>query len=201
MTQKNGVKYEFYYWGPLLFRTHINPEELKEIKKLCKKDPTKSYVKNLAGDIKDEYLIDKDKLNNILIPYIDTFKYAHEHWYAKPVSDLKVVASWVNYMEPGDYNPPHTHNNCNFSGVIYVDIPKQLKKEIKEYEGRSKGPGAITFMYGEENDQAITCRESNPIAGDFYMFPNKLRHMVNPHKSKCERVSIGVNFTIKGDKI
>ena len=61
------IKYRFYYWGPLLFHTQITSKELKTIKKLCKKDPTKSHVKNLAGDIKDEYLIDKHKLNNILI--------------------------------------------------------------------------------------------------------------------------------------
>ena len=68
------------------------------------------------------------------------------------------------------------------------------------YEGTSKGPGAITFMYGEENDQLITNKESIPIDGDLYMFPYNLRHMVNPHKSNCERVSIGINLTIKGGK-
>ena len=30
------------------------------------------------------------------------------------------------------------------------------------------------------------------------MFPHNLRHMVNPHKSKCERVSLGINFAVKG---
>jgi len=192
------IKYRFYYWGPLLFHTQLTSKELKAIKKLCKKDPTKSHVKSLAGNIKDEYLIDRKKLNNILIPYIDAFKEAHQHWYARSVSNLKVDNAWVNYMKPGDYNPSHTHDNCDFSGVLYVDIPKQLEKEIKEYEGTAKGPGAITFMYGEENDQAITNKESIPINGDFYMFPCKLRHMVNPHKSNCERVSIGINLTIKG---
>jgi uncharacterized protein (TIGR02466 family) len=192
------IKYRFYYWGPLLFHTQLTSKELKAIKKMCKKDKTKSHVKSLAGDIKDEYLIDENKLNNILIPYIDTFRQAHEQWYGKPVSDLKVRTAWVNYMKPGDYNPLHTHGNCNFSGVIYVDIPKQLEKEIKEYEGKSIGPGAISFLYGEENGQAITNKDAIPINGDVYMFPYNLRHMVNPHKSNCERVSIGVNFVIKG---
>ena len=192
------IKYRFYYWGPLLFHTQITSKELKTIKKLCKKDPTKSHVKSLAGDIKDEYLIDKNKLNNILIPYLDTFKQAHEQWYAKPVPDLKVVTAWVNYMKPGEYNPLHTHDNCNFSAVLYVDIPKLLEKEIKEYKGTTKGPGAISFIYGEENGQAITNKESIPVNGDLFIFPHNLRHTVNPHKSKCERVSIGINFAVKG---
>ena len=82
--------------------------------------------------------------------------------------------------------------------MLYIDIPKQLQQEIKEYEGTTKGPGAITFMYGEENGQAITTKESVPVNGDFFMFPHNLRHMVNPHKSKCERVSLGINFAVKG---
>jgi uncharacterized protein (TIGR02466 family) len=192
------IDYKFYYWGPLLFHTQIKPKELATIKKLCKKDLSKSHVKSLAGDIKDEYLIDKNKLNNILIPYIDAFKKAHQHWYNEPVSDLKVITSWVNYMKPGDYNPLHTHDNCDFSGVLYVDIPKQLQQEIKEYEGTTKGPGAITFMYGEGNSQVIGSKEAIPVNGDLYMFPHNLRHIVNPHKSKCERVSLGINFAIKG---
>ena len=190
------INYRFYYWGPLLFHARINSTELKEVKKLCKKDISKSHIKHLAGDIKDEYLIDRNKLNKILVPYIDAFGKAYQNWYNKPVPSLKVVSSWVNYMKPGDYNPIHTHHNCDFSGVLYVDIPKLLEKEIKEYEGTTKGPGAITFLYGEQNDQAITSKESVPVNGDFFMFPFNLRHTVNPHKSKCERVSLGINFTI-----
>jgi len=32
------------------------------------------------------------------------------------------------------------------------------------------------------------------------MFPHGLRHMVNPHKSNCERVSVGINFAITGER-
>ena len=192
------IRYKFYYWGPLLFHTQIKPKELKEVKKLCKKDLSQSHIQSLAGDIKDEYLIDRNKLNDILIPYLDTFRQAHQQWYDRPLPAIKVVTSWVNYMKPGDYNPIHTHDNCNFSGVLYIDIPKLLEKEIKEYKGTTKGPGAITFIYGEENGQAITTKESIPVNGDLFMFPHNLRHTVNPHKSKCERVSIGINFTLVG---
>ena len=54
------------------------------------------------------------------------------------------------------------------------------------------------FIYGEENGQAITHKESVPVNGDLFIFPHTLRHTVNPHKSKCERVSIGINLAIKG---
>ena len=90
--------------------------------------------------------------------------------------------------------------NCECSGVIYIDIPKKLHKEISEYKGTVEGPGTIVFLYGEDARHCQTMKTFVPVTGDFYMFPYMLRHAVNPHKSNCERVSIGVNFNRKGEK-
>jgi len=194
------INYNFYYWGPLLFNTHIKKENLNKIKKLCKKNIKKSHVENLAGDIKHEYTIDKNSLNKILMPYMETFRHAYKQWYNNTLSEITVSAAWVNYMQPGDYNPVHIHRNCEFSGVIYIDIPKKLQKEISEYKGTVEGPGTIAFMYGEDAGHCQTMKNFVPATGDFYMFPYMLRHSVNPHKSNCGRISIGVNFNIKGEK-
>ena len=118
----------------------------------------------------------------------------------KTLPEIEVSAAWVNYMQPGDYNPIHIHKNCEFSGVIYIDIPKKLQKEISEYKGTIEGPGTIVFLYGEDARHCQTMKTFVPVTGDFYMFPYMLRHGVNPHKSNCERVSIGVNFDRKGGK-
>ena len=99
------IKYDFYYWGPLLFKTKLTNDNLKKVKSLCKKDPKRLYIKSLAGNIQHEYTIDSDKLNQILQPYIKAFKEAYVHWYNKPIDFLYVKSSWVNYMQPGDYNP------------------------------------------------------------------------------------------------
>jgi len=192
------IKYDFYYWGPLLFKTKLTNDNLKKVKSLCKKDPKRLYIKSLAGNIQHEYTIDSDKLNQILQPYIKAFKEAYVHWYNKPIDFLYVKSSWVNYMQPGDYNPVHVHRNCDFSAVLYIDIPKKLQKEIKEDKSSSIGPGAITFLYGEDAPYTISFIQRAPIAGEIYIFPYGLRHEVNPHKSKCERVSVGINFAIKG---
>tara|TARA_R100000773_G_C4178773_1_gene89358 strand:- start:463 stop:783 length:321 start_codon:yes stop_codon:yes gene_type:complete len=101
-------------------------------------------------------------------------------------------------MQPGDYNPVHTHTQCDFSAVLYVDIPKKLQKEMIEHQGTTDGPGSIIFLYGESNPYFTSYISGKPITGEFYIFPYGLKHTVNPHKSKCERVSLGINFAIKG---
>jgi|TARA_R100000149_G_C5811970_1_gene94845 uncharacterized protein (TIGR02466 family) len=192
------INYTIHYWGPLLFKTKISEGELQEIKKLCKKDPEKSYNKSLAGDIKHEYLIDEKKVNDVLQPYLYAFRKAYTDWYAKSIDEVKASEAWVNYMQQGDFNPLHMHNGCDFSSVLYLSVPKELQEEIKRYRGTSKGPGCITFIYGEESPYCGTWHIIQPEERDIFIFPYNLRHAVNPYKSKCERVSVAINFIVKG---
>ena len=64
-------------------------------------------------------------------------------------------ALWINYQKANEFNPPHDHDG-KLSLVIYLKIPEELKKENKEYKGRSCGPGGIQFMYGEGPRDAVT---------------------------------------------
>jgi|TARA_R100000426_G_C4793578_1_gene99635 uncharacterized protein (TIGR02466 family) len=193
-----NVKYNFYFWGPLLFKTKLSKEDLQKIKKLCKKNPKRSHVERLAGHIDDEYTIDEKKVNKIIWHYTNAFRDAFFKWYNRPVNEIIADQAWVNYMKAGDFNPVHVHNGCNFSSVLYLDIPKKLQKEIKEYKGTSEGPGSISFMFGEVGQFYNSWHSFKPEAGDMYIFPFSLRHYVNAFKSKCERVSIAINFIEKG---
>ena len=103
-------------------------------------------------------------------------------------------------MQPGDYNPLHLHLRCDFSSVIYLNVPKELQKELEEYKGTDEGPGSIAFFYGEHSPYFISWNSFKPQTGDLFIFPSALRHSVNPYKSKCERISVSVNFTIQGAK-
>jgi hypothetical protein len=53
------MKYNFYYWGPLLFKIKVKEEDIKKIYQICKKDKSKDFRNQLAGIIEQEYLIDE----------------------------------------------------------------------------------------------------------------------------------------------
>ena len=194
------IHYNYYYWGPILFNTKITQVDLDNIKNLCSKDPVKNNNKHLAGDIKHEYLINEEKINDILKPYTQAFRHCFKNWYNRSIPEIKASKAWVNYMQPGDYNPLHLHLRCDFSSVIYLKVPKELQKELEEYKGTDEGPGSIAFFYGEHNPYFISWNSFKPQTGDLFIFPSALRHSVNPYKSKCERISVSVNFTIQGAK-
>ncbi len=194
------INYNFCYWGPLLFRTKILKEDLQKIKKLCKKNPKKSFVTNLAGHINDEYTIDEKKIDVILKPYTTAFRDAYLKYYDKPLQEILAKEAWVNYMKPGDFNPVHTHGGCNFASVIYLDVPKKLEKEIKEYRGTGGFPGGTAFLYGESGEFFNSWYFFKPVPGTIFIFPWNLKHFVNPFRSKCERISVAVNFIEKGGR-
>ena len=188
---------QFYYWGPLLFKTKINDDGVNKILSLCIKEKDKDHRKKLAGHIKEEYTIDAQQLNNILILYLNEYPKYFKNWYGEEIKSMETTTSWVNFMKQGEFNPPHTHLDCDFSCVIYLDIPNELIKENKEYIGsltEKGGPGAISFRESTDKKYSISKRDFFPEKGDFFIFPATLEHFVYPFKSDCERISVSANF-------
>jgi len=195
---------KFYYWGPLLFKTKINNDDINKILSLCIKDKDKDYRKNLAAHIKEEYIIDPNELNIILTPYFNDYLQCFEHWYETKIKSIETTKAWVNFMKPGEFNPPHIHTECDFSCVIYLDIPNELIKENKEYIGslgKKGGPGSISFVGAISNvPYSISSINGFPEKGDFFIFPASLEHFVYPFKSNCERISVSANFKFETEK-
>lgn len=193
------MNFKYCLWGPLVFSVHLDKKDLIKVKKLCKKDKTKDARSILAASISDEFLIDKNKYVKILEPYLNKYAETYQWWYKRNISQIQIESSWVNYMKNGEYNPPHCHSNCQLSSVLYTQVPKILKKEHSKYVGTIKdgGPGSISFMHGESKRFSLNNYTFFPEEGCLFIFPHDLFHYVTPFKSKCERVSVAANFTIK----
>ena len=75
------LTYNFYYTGPLLFKSFLMKEDLKALLSLCEKDEKEKWNKKLAGLIKNEYKIkDQKKLAQILDPYLLLYKKAYKNF-------------------------------------------------------------------------------------------------------------------------
>jgi hypothetical protein len=190
------INYQYYHWGPYLYKTFLEKEEIEKIKKLCSKK-LKSYRSELAGLIKHEYQIDSKKLESILLPYVNSYMQGAANYGGDipPGNQIKLISAWVNYMTKFESNPLHTHDQ-DLSFVIFTHIPEELKKENKNNIGQSM-PGAITFIDSvRENNFTISKNIFFPEVGDFFIFPASLHHLVNPFKSEGERISVSGNLKI-----
>ena len=198
--EKTIMSYTFYYSGPLLYHIKLNKTDLENIKKICIKDKTKDVKKNLAGHLENEYSINIEKFDKIIQNYLTEYSVVFNHWYNKKIKNFKTVAAWVNFMKPGEYNPPHMHTGCDLSCVLYLEIPSKLKDENKKYVGSIKngGPGSINFLYHLGDDPLkISSSTFFPNTADFFIFPATLLHSVFPFQSKIERISVSANFKIE----
>ncbi|MGZ9670001.1 hypothetical protein ACXX9E_29010 [Pseudomonas sp. GNP014] len=60
--------------GTITFQSKLKDSTIKKILNLCSKNKKKDHRERLAGDIKNEYLIDEKKIQDILEPYLYALK-------------------------------------------------------------------------------------------------------------------------------
>ena len=196
--KKIKYQYQVLTWGPCVVKLKIT-DEFRDL--LLKEGEASSVKENdyqhrLAGIIQKEF---KFRDYNLLLPYVDEFLKMYtqvfEQWknqkFKQPPNYL-LRSMWINYQRQNEFNPPHDHGD-DISFVIFLQIPKEIKEEFKNYKGRSAGPGGLSFIYGEGNRQAITYQSHFPTVGDMFIFPAWLKHYVAPFKSDVERISVSGN--------
>jgi len=195
----NVINYKFFNWGPFLYQSSLTKEEIKKVKLLCKKDEKKDYRKNLAGLLKQEYSIDKDKLFPILSAYFNSYvKASIEHYQIKvDAKELILESAWVNYMSKFEINPLHVHTE-DLSFVLFLKVPKNLMEEVNKTVSHNSRPGSVNFINELKNNNFHIIEHSfMPTVGDLFIFPSTLHHYVNSFKSNGERVSVSGNLILK----
>ena len=201
MTDTMNIKTTYVHWGPYVMKTSLPKHIINKLKTEGKK-AKESYSHKLAGHLAQQYLYPADVQRwfyDNMTPYIRAYRDGHckYHNLENLMVELNADDLWVNYMKAGDFNPKHTHGG-DYSFVLFLDSPKELEKEAKEFEGTSVQPGSLLFEYTQQARPrwSTTGASAFPKTGDFYMFPALLQHWVCPFKSKVTRISVSGNLRI-----
>ena len=198
------IDYQILTWGPCVLKLKITDEFFELLKKESEASVKEelSYTHRLAGIIQKEYkLRDLKIIQPFMKDLVNIYDQVWDKWRNsdKPSKNKYLIkAMWVNYQRQHEFNPPHDHSD-DLSFIVYLKIPEEIKKEYKEYKGKSSGPGGISFIYGEGNRQAITYQAHFPEEKDLFIFPAWLKHYVAPFKSDVERISVSGNLASKVD--
>lgn len=189
------INFEFFHWGPFLYKTILTKEEVDQVKKLCSKK-NEDYRKSLAGLLKHEHKIDPKKLFPVIAPYLKSYIKAYFDYRGNSMgSKLELKTAWVNYMTKFESNPLHTHDD-NLSFVIFLQIPKNLLKEYNDHPGNTK-PGCLNFVYHlHDKKQFLNEHTFFPKVGELFIFPAGLHHYVNHFQSDGERISVSGNIKV-----
>ena len=93
-----------------------------------------------------------------------------------------------NLLKGEGYNTPHIHPAGWLSGVVYLKMPKSIKKN----------EAGIEFsLHGEDylvKNRSIPTKTIVPTIGDLVLFPSSLFHKTIPFKSNEERIVIAFDI-------
>ena len=194
---KEQVEIKIFNWGPCVIKCKIKPEYAKMLLDEAKSNSV-DFRSKLAGQIDVETSYSEEARSEavkFLSHYFGVYDQAYQSYTQKAYDkrpEYVLSALWINYQKQHEFNPPHDHDG-KLSFVIYLKIPAELKKENKEYKGRSCGPGGIQFLYGEGTRDCVTYMSYFPEELDMFIFPAWLKHWVSPFKSDCTRISVSGN--------
>ena len=130
-------------FGPTIAMTNMSENLVKKLNDYVDKilaDEKKSqdldYGKKLAGNVKQEFLLDKEFV--VSSGWESFLKDNVKEWILKStnknIQKFKLIDSWIVRQFENEYNPLHFHTG-NISGVCYTMLPKNFGKPPQNKEG------------------------------------------------------------------
>ena len=194
-------------FGPTIAKTTMSENLVKQLNDYVDKtltDKKKSqdldYGKMLAGNVKQEFLLDKEF--TVSSGWELFLKDNTEKWILestnKKIQKFKMIDSWIIRQFENEYNPLHSHGG-HISGVGYLKVPDDYGKTVQDNKKQNFN-GILQLVHGSRNFLSEIALNIKPKIGDFWFFPNYLTHCVYPFKNKnAERRSISFNATIDSE--
>jgi uncharacterized protein (TIGR02466 family) len=107
-----------------------------------------------------------------------------------------LIDAWANINKKGDYNVVHTHPNCMWSGVYYV--------QRGEPDKSIPYSGLLELLDPREAANYIQIRHSvfdgrefvENIPGRMLLWPSWVKHWVHPFQGEGDRISIAFNVNV-----
>ena len=138
------------------------------------------HGKNLAGNVQQEFVLEKDfieksKWGNFLSACAKTWI---KQTLNQEITKFQLISTWIVRQFQNDYNPIHTHGG-HLSGVGYLKIPKNFGEYYQKTKVNNQN-GKLALVHGSKMFMQESTYTVTPKVGDFYFFPNYLMHTVYP---------------------
>jgi len=219
-------------FGPIILHAAVPEYVIANYNKHCdeimadeKKLKKQDHSKNLAGNVRSEFYITKEfiqeeknllnivtlmaqrmlisdrrgKEDEVSVSYLKNAPATTMKIFPDAITGCDLVSLWCVSQWAGDFNPLHVHSG-DLSGVLYLKMPEGLKKEY-EKEDHHAAVGDIQFIAGTPQAFSRNNLKMRPVVGDFFVFPAWLHHTAYPFRTKNEeRRSLSFNLTYKIDE-
>lgn len=167
-------------------------------------DIAKTFKYERMNSDNGNYTLDKNVLDKM-----PTLKNRIENEFEKYVRDVlhinknvnfKIINSWINIHKKGDWSQSHLHKNSCFSGVYYLNVPKNSGNISfdKTIVLNNLSTSTISYDYDEANYINADKVKFKVEEGLILFFPSTIYHNVDKSNSIEERYSLAFNFFADG---
>ena len=162
-----------------------------------KKSKKLDYGQSLAGNVKQEFILENDFVDKS--GFLKFLGLSTTNWIKlsglPKIKKFNLISAWAVRQFKNEYNPIHYHNG-ELSGVGYLKIPKNMNQNKMVKNKKIKTNGTIDFINGQKNFLSKSIYNLNPKVGDLVLFPNYLMHTAYPFNIDDERRSFSFNVKI-----
>ena len=217
----------YFPFGPPIGHTKLPKELMDDFNKDCwdivkdkELSKTSDHSHALVGQVEQEILISADIVNKWGQWFGEQVrKYASGYFSQFDIPEqgiltvarekalqtanriqINIKSAWYIRSFAGDYNPIHTHTDCELTCVGFLKVP-DLSAERKKKQGYDspRSPNGVLEILNNTGSSDKSFFENDrigffPKVGNWYLFPANLRHGVYPYKSDGERRSFSINM-------
>lgn len=172
-----------------IFVDYINLETKELSEKLGKLNLTNPRNNNSSDQATMYNVLDLDLCSylkqNILESSIKFTKQEMKH-----KNDFRITTSWITNTLPNQKSDRHNHNNCYYSGVVYLDTCESCGD--LQFQDLSNKRFQLEFEeYNLYNSSSWSIKPRN---GLIVIFPSEIFHEVLKNNSNRNRMSIAFNL-------
>ncbi|MBJ7554208.1 TIGR02466 family protein [Marinomonas spartinae] len=148
-------------------------------------------------EIQDATIMEvKRTLEELILEVASSLNQAY--WPEHTQAEAHIIESWYHVTQTGGYHDTHSHPNCSWCGIYYLEPG----------EAAVKGKGGVNRFYdprvnAEHYSDPGTAYLSNqgvwdflPTEGQVVVFPSYLKHSALPYFGEKDRVVIAFNSAI-----
>ncbi|MCP4595348.1 TIGR02466 family protein [Neptuniibacter sp.] len=123
----------------------------------------------------------------------------HEYWPEDAEGDATIIESWFHVTQDGGYHDVHSHPNCSWCGIYYLD-PGECELGSRNGVNRFYDPRVNADHYADAGSAYINQQgfwDFEPVEGQVVIFPSYLKHSALPYFGKKDRVIIAFNSIVE----
>lgn len=119
-------------------------------------------------------------------------------WPAEAMTEATITESWYHVTQNGGYHDAHSHPNCSWCGIYYLDIG-EANFEQRNGLNRFYDPRVNADHFLDAGSQYLNSTgiwDIEPVDAQVVIFPSYLKHSALPYFGDKDRVIIAFNSRV-----